>query len=58
MDYFRLAKYSRLDRSQAPFSTGFITWGLFSLSRHPNYLAEQTIWLVFYLFSARMNILQ
>ena len=38
-------------RSQAPFSTGFISWGLFSISRHPNYLAEQTLWVVFYIFS-------
>ena len=38
-------------RSQPPFSTGFISWGLFSISRHPNYLAEQTLWVVFYIFS-------
>ena len=29
-----------------PFSAGFISWGLFSISRHPNYLAEQMLWMV------------
>jgi len=30
---------------------GFLDQGLWSLSRHPNYFAEQAIWLSFYLFS-------
>jgi steroid 5-alpha reductase family enzyme len=30
---------------------GFLSRGLWSLSRHPNYFAEQAIWLSFYLFS-------
>src|SRR5262249_52371301 len=30
---------------------GFISTGLFSLARHPNYAAEQSIWIVFFLFS-------
>jgi len=37
--------------TQKPFDQGFISWGLFSISRHPNYLAEQGFWVVFYLFS-------
>ena len=34
-----------------PYSLGFVSWGLFSISRHPNYLAEQLLWVVFYLFT-------
>lgn len=30
---------------------GFISSGLWSKVRHPNYAAEQSIWIVFYLFS-------
>lgn len=34
-----------------PYSKGFNTTGLWSVSRHPNYLAEQGIWISFYIFS-------
>ncbi|MGC6493263.1 MAG: DUF1295 domain-containing protein [Myxococcota bacterium] len=34
-----------------PWSVGFTHHGLWAWSRHPNYAAEQTIWLCIYLFS-------
>ncbi len=33
------------------YARGFIAEGLWSRSRHPNYFAEQSLWLVFFLFS-------
>lgn len=30
---------------------GFLTKGFWSLSRHPNFLAEQSIWIILYLWS-------
>ena len=44
-------KAPRLARHEADYGRGFLTTGLFSLSRHPNFAAEQTIWVAFYLFS-------
>ncbi len=33
------------------FAKGFLDQGLWSRSRHPNYFAEQVIWIAFYGFS-------
>lgn len=33
------------------YKKGFVSTGLWGLARHPNYAAEQAIWIVFYFFS-------
>uniref|UniRef100_A0A7M5VF77 Uncharacterized protein n=1 Tax=Clytia hemisphaerica TaxID=252671 RepID=A0A7M5VF77_9CNID len=54
---FQLEKYRRirekipLECSTNHYESGFNTNGLFAYSRHPNFIAEQLIWVVFYLFS-------
>jgi steroid 5-alpha reductase family enzyme len=33
------------------YKKGFVSTGLWALTRHPNYASEQAIWIVFYFFS-------
>ena len=39
-----------LEELPAPYNKGINTTGLWARSRHPNYFAEQAIWLSLYLF--------
>jgi steroid 5-alpha reductase family enzyme len=36
---------------EGEYAVGFIRTGLWSKVRHPNYAAEQAIWITFYFFS-------
>ena len=51
---FQTEKYRRKnnneDLSNTIYERGFIQHGLFKYTRHPNYFAEQSFWVIFYLF--------
>lgn len=46
----------KLEDLPAPYNKGFNTIGLWNVSRHPNYLAEQSIWVGLYIFSIGAGI--
>lgn len=51
---FQTEKYRRIKAGQpldGDYSKGFVSKGLWGWARHPNYAAEQSIWICFYLFS-------
>ncbi len=51
---FQTKKYELINAGKPldePFSKGFTDSGLWGWMRHPNYFAEQSIWIIFYLFS-------
>lgn len=41
----------KLEELPTPYNKGFNTIGLWNVSRHPNYMAEQAIWASLYIFS-------
>ena len=54
---FQQEKHRRMANGEVlgEYEKGFVSTGLWGLVRHPNYLMEQTIWLVFYLFSVHIT---
>ena len=50
---YQETKYAQKRKNQLDeyHSVGFTHTGLWAYMRHPNYAAEQSIWIVFYLFS-------
>jgi steroid 5-alpha reductase family enzyme len=50
---FQTEKHRRIKSGEplGEYEHGFVTTGLWSFVRHPNYTMEQSIWFVFYLFS-------
>jgi len=47
---FQLKKRARRARGEE-VGSGFLSGGLFTYSRHPNFFCEQVVWWAFYLFS-------
>jgi steroid 5-alpha reductase family enzyme len=50
---FQTEKHRRI-KAGAPlgdYEVGFVSTGLWGIVRHPNYAMEQSIWVIFYLFS-------
>ena len=55
---FQTLKYDKIHKGEklsGNFKKGFIDYGLWKYSRHPNYTCEQLIWITFYFFSVSAN---
>ena len=52
-NYHKEKKKALAEGGELPdkYNKGFVHTGLWGLVRHPNYAAEQAIWIIFYLFS-------
>lgn len=50
---FQTEKHRRINNNEdlGEYEKGFVSTGLWSVVRHPNYASEQSIWVVFYFFS-------
>ncbi|MBM3916305.1 MAG: DUF1295 domain-containing protein [Sphingomonadales bacterium] len=50
---FQTEKHRRIQAGEplGEYEIGFVSTGLWSIVRHPNYAMEQSIWVIFYLFS-------
>lgn len=51
---FQTEKHRRIKAGEpldGKYAKGFVGEGLWGMVRHPNYMAEQAIWIVFYFFS-------
>ncbi|MEN9742895.1 MAG: hypothetical protein RLZZ65_700 [Bacteroidota bacterium] len=50
---FQTEKHRRIKAGEplGDYEKGFVSTGLWAIVRHPNYAMEQSIWIIFYLFS-------
>ena len=50
---FQTEKHRRIKAGEPldDYEVGFVSTGLWGIVRHPNYAMEQSIWVIFYLFS-------
>jgi steroid 5-alpha reductase family enzyme len=50
---FQTEKYKRINANEPleEYADGFVKTGLWSIVRHPNYAAEQSVWITIYFFS-------
>lgn len=54
--YELLAQGTSLENLPSPYNKGFNTTGLWKVSRHPNYLGEQSTWVGCYIFSVAAGV--